>query len=131
MRARVENGRWVLEDPTGLPDGTVVEIVTRPVATAPADVYFDDRLRMWVRALLAAACSPRFSAGRGFAGPNEEQEIVDAAKACALAAGQAFVLPQDVKEVATAVLRRFVAVRGADMLPDDVVRKIYDETPLP
>jgi hypothetical protein len=42
MRARVQNGRWVIDEPADLPEGTEVEIVTRPV---PVEVHLDERLR--------------------------------------------------------------------------------------
>jgi len=119
MRARVENGRWILEDPTDLPEGTVVEIVTRPAPSERADVYVDEKIVAYVTALVvAAAGSPR---------ANEVTALVDAAKARARAEVRGFVTPDGVKPVAPDVLRRLVG--GAS--PDDAVRRILDVTPVP
>ena len=119
MRARVENGRWILEDPADLPEGTVVEIVTRPAPAARGDVYVDEKIVAYVTALVAAAAgSPR---------ADEVTALVDAAKAHARAEGRWFVTLADVKPVAPDVLRRLVG--GAT--PDDAVRRILDVTPVP
>ncbi|HEY1696949.1 MAG TPA: hypothetical protein VGG39_32545 [Polyangiaceae bacterium] len=136
MRARVTNGRWVLDEPADLPEGTEVEIVTRPApAKKTVEVYFDQRLLQYVRALLAAACSPAYSAGRAAATPKDEEELVESARSLALADGRSFARPDDVKRAAPGILRRFVSVpgalRGKDVSPDDLVCKILDATPVP
>ena len=130
------NGRWVLEDPAGLPEGTEIEIVTRPAPpTAAAGVYFDERLRPWVHALVSAAASPKYSASRGFPAASDEEEIVEGAKRNAHAAARAFAIPDDIKTAAAPVLARFIVVpfeaktRGVTV--DAVVRAILDETALP
>jgi MoxR-like ATPase len=134
MRARVKNGRWVLDEPAGLPEGTEVEIVTR-VVRAPADVYLDDKLRAYIHELLVAACSPKYSAGRGGDTPAHEGEIADDAKARARAAGRSYATPDDIKAVAPEMLRRIVIVpdeaRARSVTTDDVIRSILDLTPVP
>jgi MoxR-like ATPase len=136
MRARVMNGRWVLDDPTDLPEGTEVEIVTRaPPARAPESVYLDDKLREYIRALLAAACSPKYSASRTAPSRLDEDELAEGAKASAFHVNRQYTTPGDVKSAAPAVLRRFVVVpdslRARDVSPDDVIRAILDEIPVP
>jgi MoxR-like ATPase len=96
MRARVVNGRWVLDDPADLPEGTVVEIITRPV-NPPGEIYFDERLRAYLRAICAAARPAR---------PDIERELVDRARAAASRANRTFVTPVDVVAAAHEVLGR-------------------------
>ena len=110
MRARVVNGRWVLEDPTSLPEGTVVEIVTRPVAPA-GNLYVDEKIVSYANAIAFAS------------GGDEprQQRLLEEAKAVALRANRSYVTPADVKAAATAVI----------VGPEDFVRKILDETPVP
>lgn len=97
MHARVVNGRWVLDDPTGLPEGTVVEIITRPVATAGA-IYMDDRVRQYIHAIVAAA--------NAATRPGVDHEIAEHAKAVATRAQRGFVTPADVKLAVPEVLGR-------------------------
>jgi histone H3/H4 len=97
MLARVVNGRWVLDDPTGLPEGTVVEIVTRPVAGA-AEIYIDDKIRQYIHAIVVAA--------NATTRPGVDRELADHAKAAATRAKRAFVTPADVKLAAPEVLGR-------------------------
>jgi hypothetical protein len=94
MHARVVNGRWVLDDPTGLPEGTVVEIVTRPVATT-GEIYLDDKLVQYIHAIVVAANA---TARAG--------ELADHAKAAAARAKRGFVTPADIKLAAPEVLGR-------------------------
>jgi MoxR-like ATPase len=138
MRARVSNGRWILEDPAELPEGTVVEIVTRVLTTAPtaaANVYLDAKLREYIHALFVAACSPKYSAANAGANPSDEEQLVESAKACATRANRNYVTPVDIKHVAPETLRRFVVPpyeqRENGVMPDDIVRKILDEVAVP
>ncbi len=125
MRARVKNGQWVLDDPTGLPDGFEVEIVTRPVARAATDVYFDDRLKDYAHALIVAALSSKWpSATRRAFGPKDEEDLVDGAKEIALHANRAYTTADDIKKAAPDVLRRFLAA-------EDDVRAVLETTPVP
>jgi len=132
MRARVKGGRWVFDEPTDLPEGTEVEIVTRAVK-APGDVHLDEKLREYIRALLVAACSPKYSALPGRPGPADEAELVESAKAHARGANRGFATPEDIKKVAPDVLRRFVVVpvSAGSVSVDDSVRAILEETPVP
>lgn len=117
MKARVVNGRWVLDDPTGLPEGTEVEIVTRVVATSPTqstNVYVDAKIREYVVALLARANG---------ADPRREAEIIERAQVHASSANRAYVTPSDVKSVALEVLQRFAT--------SESIAKVLDETPVP
>ena len=139
IRARVQNGRWVLDDPAGLPEGTVVEIVTRPAAATTAaaatDVYLDSALRDYIRALLAAACSPINTVSGRRAGPLDEEEIAEAAKAIARRAGRNYTIPADIKAVAPEILHRFIVVppdaSARGVRAEDVVKRIVNDTPLP
>jgi MoxR-like ATPase len=138
MRARVSNGRWILEDPTDLPEGTVVEIITRAAPTAPAatpNIYVDAKLREYVHALFIAARSPKYSAPGAGANPNDEEELVESAKANATRAGRSFVTPEDIKHVALEVLRRIVVPpfeqRTKGVTVEDIARAILNETPIP
>ncbi len=136
MRARVKNGKWILDDPTDLPDGTEVEIVTRALPPQGASgVYLDGKLRDYIRALLGAAFSPKYSAGIGTPSREQEDELAESAKTSALRASRGYTTPEDIKSVAPAVLRRFVvvpdALRAKFASVDDVIRAILDETPVP
>ncbi len=108
MHARVVNGRWVLDDPTGLPEGTVVEILTRPVAPA-GDVFIDDKVRDYIHAIVVAANAP-----------DGDRELADHAKAAATRAKRSYVTPQDVKLAALEVLGR-----------SERIARILDTTPVP
>jgi MoxR-like ATPase len=110
MRARVVNGRWVLDDAADLPEGTVVEIVTRPVA-AESVVYIDEKIVAYALAVAVAS---------GGDAPRQ-QRLIEEAKANALRANRRYVTPEDVKAAATAVITG----------PEGFVRKILDETPVP
>jgi MoxR-like ATPase len=140
MRARVLNGRWILEDPTDLPEGTVVEIVTSAAmptafAAATTSVYLDGRLREYIHALFVAACSPKYSAANAGANPSDEEELVARAKSCASRANRSFVTPADIKLAAVESLRRVVVPRDEHrtqgVTPDQIVRAILDEVSVP
>jgi hypothetical protein len=103
MHARVVNGRWVLDDPTGLPEGTVVEIITRPVAPAGA-VFIDERVRRYIDAVVAASAIVR---------PGVQNEIVEHAKAIATRSQRAYVTPADAKLAVIEVLGRSDRVEHA------------------
>jgi MoxR-like ATPase len=136
MRARVKNGRWVLDEPTDLPEGTEVEIVTRALPPqASAGVYLDDKLRGYIHVLLVAAFSPKYSVRLGAASREDEDELAESAKAAALHAKRGYTTPDDIKSVAPAVLRRFVvvpdALKAKYVSQEDVIRAILEETPVP
>ncbi|HEY3801363.1 MAG TPA: hypothetical protein VGL61_02115 [Kofleriaceae bacterium] len=106
MHARVVNGRWVLDDPAGLPEGTVVEIVTRPVAAAgPATIYIDDRVRQYVHAVVIAA--------NAATRPGVDNEIVEHAKTLATRDKRGYVTPADAKLAVIEVLGRSERVEQA------------------
>lgn len=126
MRARVVNGKWVLEDPANLPEGTEVEIVTR--ATPPraaAEIYVDAKLREYVHALAVAAGAPGYS----------ENEIIELAKDVAHRGGRWYVTPEDVKTAAPATLARSIVIptpaRAKGKTADDLIREILENTPVP
>jgi histone H3/H4 len=108
MHARVVNGKWVLDDPSGLPEGTVVEIVTRSVAPA-GDVFIDDKIRAYIHAIVVAANAT-----------HADRELVEHAKAIAVRAKRGYVTPQDVKLAAPEVLGR-----------SERVEQILETTPVP
>lgn len=132
MRARVKNGRWVLDEPADLPEGTVVEIITRAVPV-PGEVYMDPRLHTYVQLLLVAACSPKYSVGRVSAQPKDEMELIDGAKANARSSNRTYATVEDIKAVAAEVLRRFVVVppQHAGVSADVMIKRIFDETAVP
>ncbi len=111
MHARVINGRWVLDDPAGLPEGTVVEIITRPVAPA-GDVHLDDKLREYIHAIVVAA--------NATTRPGVDRELADHAKAAATRAKRTYVTPQDIKLAAPEVLGR-----------SERIAQILETTPVP
>jgi len=107
MRARVKNGRWILDDPTDLPDGTELELVTLPAPPkASAEVYMDARVRTYIHTLLAAHGATL----------SHEEEVVEAAKANAFRANRRYTTPEDVKPVAREVLLRFVSPSVAETI---------------
>jgi MoxR-like ATPase len=134
MRARVKNGQWVLDDPKGLPEGTEVEIVTRAVQPA-GEVYLDAKLRDYVHALLVGAYSPKHSAARGSPSPEDENELIEQAKAHARGANRSYTTPADITSAAPGILRRIVRVPSEAMARnvtlDQAIGAILDETPLP
>ncbi|HEY1559092.1 MAG TPA: hypothetical protein VGF94_29925 [Kofleriaceae bacterium] len=121
MQARVVNGRWVLEDPTGLPEGTVVEIVTHAVT---ADVYVDERIRQYAHALVVAACSAKHAGQPRSLDLRDEKELVDRAIARAKQEQRTYVTPTDVKHTASDTLRKLVGQASS-------VAAILDETAVP
>lgn len=135
IRARVQNGRWVLDDPAGLPEGTVVEIVTKPAPSASPDVYVDASVRVYVRALLSAATLPRNTPPGRPATPQDEEQIVESAKAVARGSNRNYVTPADVQTVAPEYLFRLVVVpadaAARGVRAEDVVRTIMKGTPEP
>lgn len=135
IRARVQNGRWVLDDPAGLPEGTVVEIVTRPAPNASPDVYVDSSLRDYVRALVSAATSPRNGPPGRSATPQDEEQIVESAKAVARGSNRNYVTPADVQTVAPEHLYRLIVVppdaSARGIRGEDIVRAIMKGTPAP
>src|ERR1700729_2571756 len=107
MHARVVNGKWVLDDPSGLPDGTIVEIVTRSVTP---EIYVDDKIRAYAQAIISAAnATTRLGV-----------ELVDHAKAIATREKRSYVTPHDVKLAAPEVLGR-----------SERVLQILETTPVP
>jgi hypothetical protein len=121
MRARVTNGKWVLEDPTDLPEGTVIEIVTRPVmpTATSANLHVDEKVREYIRALVVAGGSSNVE--------RDAADITEGATTVARGANRGYVTPADVKRAAADVLRRFV--RGARV--DDAIQALLDQTPVP
>jgi MoxR-like ATPase len=123
MRARVQNGRWVIDGPADLPEGTEVEIVTSPVPKA--EVYLDEKLRSYVHAIAVA-----FSADS-----RVEEALVERARAAATLANRRYVTPQDIKAASVDVLRALVVlppnVRSRDISPDDYIRECLDRIQLP
>lgn len=118
MRARVVNGHWVLDAPTDVPEGTVVEIVTRVVPASSSEgvaVYLDERLREYIHALLVRT---------GRADPRYEDELAMDAKMRAQRASRAYTTPEDIQSAAREMLPRFVAA-------SEDVQKILDEVPVP
>ncbi len=111
MHARVVNGRWVLDDPSGLPEGTVVEIITRPVAPA-GEVFIDDKLREYIHLIVVAA--------NATARPGVDRELADHAKAAATRAKRTYVTPADIRVAAPEVLGR-----------TERIAQILDTTPIP
>lgn len=111
MHARVVNGKWVLDDPSGLPEGTVVELVTRPVAPV-GDVFIDDKIREYIHAIVVAA--------NATTRPGVDRELVDHAKAIATREKRRYVTPHDVKLAAPDVLGR-----------SERVEQILETTPVP
>jgi MoxR-like ATPase len=109
MHARVVNGKWVLDDPSGLPEGTVVEIVTRSVTP---EIYIDDKIREYIHAIVVAA--------NATTRPGVDRELVDHAKAIATRDKRGYVTPHDVKLAAPEVLGR-----------SERVAQILDTTPVP
>jgi hypothetical protein len=109
MHARVVNGKWVLDDPSGLPEGTVVEIVTRSVTP---EIYIDDKIREYIHAIVVAA--------NATTRPGVDRELVDHAKAIATRDKRSYVTPHDVKLAAPEVLGR-----------SERVAQILDTTPVP
>lgn len=137
MRARVSNGRWILEDPTDLPEGTIVEIVTRVLApaNAPSTIYLDAKLREYIRALLIAASSSKYSAGSAGHNPADEDELAASAKSNASRANRSYVTPADIKVAAVESLRRLVVPgheqRVNGVTSEQIVRSLLDEVPVP
>ncbi len=135
MRARVKNGRWVFDEPTNLPEGTEVAVVTRPVQSS-GNIYLEEKLREYIHSLVVAASSLK-NAG-GIANPDDEVQLAEDAQARARAAGRSYTTPEDVKKAAPAVLRRLLFVREASGEGDaarapaeDTIQAILDGTPVP
>jgi len=95
--------------------------------TSP-DVYSDNLITQYVRALLEATSASQFAVRR--ATQADQDEIVTAAKATAAGAGRKYVTPVDVKAVAPEILSRLLVAPPATRV-ENLVRAILEATPVP
>jgi len=105
------------------------------------EIYIDDKIKDYIVDIVFASRDPK-----GYklpieefieygASPRASIYLTVAAKAYAFLQGRGYVIPQDVKTIGMDVLRHRVIVsyeaEAEDMTSEDVVKKIFDEIPVP
>src|SRR6266478_1653512 len=126
------------------------QIVTQPVVTPEQilkarkvvdSVYMDDKIKNYIVDLVFATRDPK-SYNIDIAGliqygasPRASIYLNIAAKAYAFLQGRGYVTPQDVKTIGMDVLRHRVIVsyeaEAEDMTSESVIKRIFDEVPVP
>jgi MoxR-like ATPase len=105
------------------------------------EVYVDEKIKEYIVDIVFASRDPKayklpleefIEYG---ASPRASIYLTLAAKAYAFLQGRGYVIPQDVKTIGMDVLRHRVIVsyeaEAEEMTSEDVVKKIFDEIPVP
>jgi MoxR-like ATPase len=126
------------------------QIVTQPVVTPQQilnarkvvnSVYMDEKIKSYIVDLVHATREPKsynidvVSLIQYGASPRATIYLAIAAKAFAFLQGRGYVTPQDVKTIGMDVLRHRVIVsyeaEAEEMTSEDVIKRIFDEVPVP
>ena len=126
------------------------QIVTRPVVTPEQilkarkvvdAVYMDEKIKNYIVDLVHATREPgeyKIDVARLIqygASPRATIYLTIAARAYAFLQGRGYVTPQDVKTIGMDVLRHRVIVsyeaEAEEMTSEDVIKRIFDEVPVP
>jgi MoxR-like ATPase len=126
------------------------QIVTKPVVTPDQilsarkvvdSIYMDDKIKDYIVDLVFATRDPKaykIDAAdliQYGASPRATIYLAVAAKAYAFLQGRGYVTPQDVKSIGMDVLRHRVIVsyeaEAEDLTSEDIVKRIFDEVPVP
>jgi MoxR-like ATPase len=130
-----ETGKQIVTQPVVTPDQI---LKARKVVDA---VYMDEKIKNYIVDLVHATREPneyKIDMARLIqygASPRATIYLTVAAKAYAFLQGRGYVTPQDVKTIGMDVLRHRVIVsyeaEAEEMTSEDVIKRIFDEVPVP
>jgi MoxR-like ATPase len=130
-----ETGKQIVTQPVVTPDQI---LKARKVVDA---VYMDEKIKNYIVDLVHATREPneyKIDVARLIqygASPRATIYLALAAKAYAFLQGRGYVTPQDVKTIGMDVLRHRVIVsyeaEAEEMTSEDVIKRIFDEVPVP
>ena len=135
MDRMAETGKQIVTQPVVTPDQI---LHARKVVDA---VYMDEKIKNYIVDLVHATREPKtYNIDVGSlihygASPRATIYLAIAAKAYAFLQGRGYVTPQDVKTIGMDVLRHRVIVsyeaEAEEMTSEDVIKRIFDEVPVP
>ena len=135
MDRMAETGKQIITQPVVTPDQI---LKARKVVDA---VYMDEKIKNYIVDLVHATRKPaeyKIDVARLIqygASPRGTIYLTIAAKAYAFLQGRGYVTPQDVKTIGMDVLRHRVIVsyeaEAEEMTSEDVIKRIFDEVPVP
>jgi len=135
MDRMAETGKQIVTQPVVTPDQI---LKARKVVDA---VYMDEKIKNYIVDLVHATRKPaeyKIDVARLIqygASPRATIYLTVAAKAYAFLQGRGYVTPQDVKTIGMDVLRHRVIVsyeaEAEEMTSEDVIKRIFDEVPVP
>jgi MoxR-like ATPase len=135
MDRMAETGKQIVTQPVVTPDQI---LKARKVVDA---VYMDEKIKNYIVDLVHATRKPaeyKIDVARLIqygASPRATIYLAVAAKAYAFLQGRGYVTPQDVKTIGMDVLRHRVIVsyeaEAEEMTSEDVIKRIFDEVPVP
>jgi len=135
MDRMAETGKQIVTQPVVTPDQI---LQARQVVDA---VYMDEKIKNYIVDLVFATREPKAykidiaDLIQYGASPRATIYLTVAAKAYAFLQGRGYVTPQDVKTIGLDVLRHRVIVsyeaEAEDLTSEDVVKRIFDEVPVP
>jgi MoxR-like ATPase len=135
MDRMAETGKRIITQPVVTPDQI---LKARKVVDA---VYMDEKIKNYIVDLIHATREPKtYNIDVGSlihygASPRATIYLAVAAKAYAFLQGRGYVTPQDVKTIGMDVLRHRVIVsyeaEAEEMTSEDVIKRIFDEVPVP
>ncbi|HVM62035.1 MAG TPA: MoxR family ATPase [Verrucomicrobiae bacterium] len=135
MDRMAETGKQIVTQPVVTPDQI---LKARKVVDA---VYMDEKIKNYIVDLVHATREPgeyKIDVARLIqygASPRATIYLTVAAKAYAFLQGRGYVTPQDVKTIGMDVLRHRVIVsyeaEAEEMTSEDVIKRIFDEVPVP
>ena len=135
MDRMAETGKHIVTQPVVTPDQI---LKARKVVDA---VYMDEKIKNYIVDLIHATREPKtynIDVGNLIhygASPRATIYLAVAAKAYAFLQGRGYVTPQDVKTIGMDVLRHRVIVsyeaEAEEMTSEDIIKRIFDEVPVP
>ena len=135
MERMAETGKQIVTQPVVTPDRI---LKARKVVDA---VYMDEKIKNYIVDLVFATREPKAykidiaDLIQYGASPRATIYLAIAAKAYAFLQGRGYVTPQDVKTIGLDVFRHRVIVsyeaEAEDLSSEDVVKRIFDEVPVP
>jgi len=135
MDRMAETGKQIVTKPVVTPDQI---LKARKVVDA---VYMDEKIKNYIVDLVFATRDPKSykidiaDLIQYGASPRATIYLTIASKAYAFLQGRGYVTPQDVKTIGMDVLRHRVIIsyeaEAEEMTSEDVIKRIFDEVPVP
>jgi MoxR-like ATPase len=135
MDRMAETGKQIITQPVVTPDQI---LKARKVVDS---VYMDEKIKNYIVDLVYATREPadyKIDVARLIqygASPRATIYLAVAAKAYAFLQGRGYVTPQDVKTIGMDVFRHRVIIsyeaEAEEMTSEDVIKRIFDEVPVP